>query len=270
LVIAVFLFELLLNQTYESILLGDYIATYYIGEVEYHRFSSIFVHPGELALYCVSSIVALFSLKVKAKVKYSVCFILLLFLILSFQRFEILTFFSLLIVFYVCGRFWYLGSLIILLLTSFILYGSFIYFSFFEQMYLDQDYDPRTAMYIASFDIFSQNYINGIGAGNFASHMSVGNYQYYDLTGISNLWWFDGARYLTDTFWPKIFSEYGSLGFFLYVSVFYYLIRISKQNKWLVFIILYLFLLSLQSPIVFNTYLVLYSFLVVSYSMRKN
>ena len=108
----------------------------------------------------------------------------------------------------------------------------------------------RLAMYITSFRIILDNPLLGTGLGSFGSigslvsHFDSGTliysisktYSDYGLYGIAdntdeNL--NDGKNTLLDTFWPHILGEFGLIGFFIYLIIYFYpvLLLSSKDNN---------------------------------------
>lgn len=93
----------------------------------------------------------------------------------------------------------------------------------------------RPALYITSLKILSDCFPIGSGFATFASSIS-GEYSspLYFLYGISNtsgLSAMDGYSYISDTYWPYIFAQYGIAGFVFYSLGLYFIYRNIKDKN---------------------------------------
>lgn len=250
----VIIFEFMLPGLYQNLFTGDYNAYFYFNGIEFYRANGIFKHPSELAVFCI--IYIFYQLKVldlNSNITTSnkvYVFIALFSLFLTFQRFEILVAFSF-ILFYFVFKNRNVNYKFIFIAVLVLFYILYVYMIFYTDHSFDFNDDPRLALYKGSFSMVYDNAFFGSGPGTFGSYLSLNNYTYYDLLGFDDLWWFNEGRYITDTFWPKMFSEYGLLGIIPFLILIYYVTTL--KNDLLIFLVyLLIFFFSFQSPIYFD------------------
>lgn len=88
----------------------------------------------------------------------------------------------------------------------------------------------RNVLYSGASELASNEFPLGGGLGYYGSSFSLINpNSSYQQLGIDQLWWFEGASYLTDTYWAMVIGECGFLGAFLIFASILYLIGSSAS-----------------------------------------
>lgn len=252
--------EYLSPNTYQSLFIGDYNAGFGFGDSSLYRANGFFIHPGELAFFSCMMLLWFgrdFYSCLHAKLYFTISILLLA---LTFQRAELfgIVFVVLLSIFFtkkITHKILFLKS------TLLFIYLVFLTFAFLikPEIYLADE--ARTVLYKGAFQILNENYFFGLGPGSYGSFYSINNFMAYDILDFERYWWFQQGRYITDTFWPKIFAEYGSLGFIVWSIIIFSFFNYKKTS--LSFIIsIFLIIVSLQSPIFFNVKLILIALVV--------
>ena len=87
----------------------------------------------------------------------------------------------------------------------------------------------RTALYIVGFKIMIDYFPLGTGLGTFASWISGEYYSnvyvLYNIQNVSGLRRDEGMPYISDTYWPYIFGQFGIIGMFFYAMALIYVFK---------------------------------------------
>tara|TARA_R100000935_G_scaffold11588_1_gene23244 strand:+ start:6691 stop:7914 length:1224 start_codon:yes stop_codon:yes gene_type:complete len=94
--------------------------------------------------------------------------------------------------------------------------------------YFLEEMTPRLFLLISSVKVANDFFPFGAGAGTFGSAVSRLHYSelYYDL-GFSGIWGLSNTddRFLSDSFWPMIFAQYGFIGAVFVISLYVMVLR---------------------------------------------
>lgn len=221
-----------------------------------YRATGIFWHSSQLATFSVVAFIFFYLLQ--KDLLFS--FLSFLLLLISVQRQEILAFISLipLIPFIqklklkkqlkVYVSLFTLFPLVILSIILILIDSGYIL------NFIDETIDPRIIFAVFGVDIANNAFPLGSGFGTYAGHAAeVFKSPLYDKYVFDTFWWYKEGFYLTDTFWPNIFTEAGYIGLIFYylsfVALSYYLIKKCNDRALPFFIaVFYLLLVSITSP----------------------
>lgn len=114
----------------------------------------------------------------------------------------------------------------------------------YTQLYLlseSTELVPRNLLYLTSFKIAKDNFPFGSGQGTFGSYPVNSTYSdvYYDyglatVHGLSEESAFglnNKPNYLLDTFWSSIIGENGFIGGLIYLSLFFYPLKLMREKR---------------------------------------
>lgn len=222
-VAAIFL-EIFFPNIYSTIFSGVITDTIIQG-TSIKRYSGVFVHPGPMGIFFgLIFIVSILKVNVDRDNKFKILAILSAFsLIMSGQRMEGLAVLMILTLAYISKNFGFLSRYFIIkflpILVLFCVIGAVFYISILDFNNSFNNYDnARLVLYLGSFELANDNFPLGEGLSTFGSSTSVSNPgAAYGKLGITELWWFVGASYLTDTFWAMIIGESGWFGLVFYL-----------------------------------------------------
>ncbi|UPA31294.1 hypothetical protein L0P85_03950 [Terrisporobacter glycolicus] len=138
----------------------------------------------------------------------------------------------------------------------------FIFSDAISERILDES-TARNILYSKSFIIAKDHFPLGAGLGTFASYISGEYYSpLYFKYGISNIYGLtsDNFKYVADTFWPQVVSQFGFLGLLIFLIILYNLFKMTmnikdQSIKFSSILILIYILISSTSEAIFNTYL---------------
>lgn len=107
----------------------------------------------------------------------------------------------------------------------------------------------RPALYLVGLQIASDMFPFGSGFGTFASYLSGESYSnIYSMYGISGVWGITQEKYnyISDTFWPYIYGQFGYFGLLAYVFLIFGIIKnqfskISNYNRIIAFFIIWVY-----------------------------
>lgn len=138
----------------------------------------------------------------------------------------------------------------------------FIFSDVISQRILDES-TARNILYSKSLIIAKEHFPLGAGLGTFASYISGKYYSplYYKY-GISNIYGLtsDNFKYVADTFWPQLLSQFGFLGILMFLIILYNIAKMimnikDEHIKFSSLLIMIYILISSTSEAIFNTYL---------------
>lgn len=194
------------------------------------RYSGVFYHPGPMGAFSscllLISVVRFFTKKYN-KLDCPIFLFSLVSLISSGQRLETLSILiSLLVVYAVLRLKSNAMRLALVTIIPLVLYS----FYFFQVNSFDTRFDnhsnARLVLYIGGVKLANNYFPLGKGLSSYGSSTSeISETNAYAEVGIDSLWWFEGASYLTDTFWAMVIGESGWLGFLFYGLMIIFLIK---------------------------------------------
>lgn len=270
------LMENIAPSLYRGIFSGAITDTLIQG-TQFKRYSGVFYHPGPMGIFCGIMLmisVIRFAVSKERAIFFSII-LSMVGLFFSGQRMELLSAVLIILILFMMNNVKiineafvkkYVNFLVTMPVLLFLLYLlSFDYkteFSNFD--------NARGVLYIGSIELAKSNFPLGEGLSKYGSSTSVNNPSAaYSDVGINNLWWFEGASYLTDTFWAMIIGESGFIGLLLYLLFLIKLIIMqlskslsrTKKSYFSVFSVVLLFyslIISLNAPIYTGAILPLY------------
>jgi hypothetical protein len=251
------------------------------------RYSGFFIHPGQMAFFCLSYLFLLFFYN---RGIYRNCFYMMLamsFIVLSGQRVEILFVLILLFVFLV-NKFKanslvisFSGKMLFLLAFPVLI---FVFYNFDSAgllsgqfLEIDKDVMPRMVILNESLYLSSFYFPLGSGLATFGSAQSVDNiHSVYHMTYLEGLWWYENNMYLFDFFWGSVLAESGWFGLISYFLCLVGLFvtfnkRVGNNDRTssvkIVFIVYYLYFIlnTLGTPFLSGSLLMLLMFSTVCY-----
>lgn len=282
------LVELLLPSIYSSIFRGAITDTVIQG-TEFKRYTGLFYHPGPMGIFCcIAFLMSLFSYKLTRNKMYLYSLMFsMIGAISSGQRMEMAA--TLLIILLVILGVKYkrlLNSIVkryskIIVFLPLITSLYFILGLRYDTNFTNFD-NARGVLYIGAIHLAKNDFPLGEGLAKYGSSTSIDNKNssYYKV-GINNLWWFEGASYLTDTFWAMVIGESGWIGFSLYILFLTHLLliltrkstnngRSSYVSIYALSLLFYSVIISLNSPVYTGTSLPLFFIGInVGQSMRE-
>tara|TARA_Y100001968_G_C19453346_1_gene770298 strand:- start:10556 stop:11440 length:885 start_codon:yes stop_codon:yes gene_type:complete len=270
------LMENVAPSLYRAIFAGAITDTIIQG-TQFKRYSGVFYHPGPMGVFCGIMLIISVIRFAECREKYILFPILLssVGLFFSGQRMEFLTALLVILLLFVVNKIKIINEEFVKKYFNFLVAPPvllfIIYLLSFDYKTEFTNYDnARGVLYVGSLELAKSNFPLGEGLSNYGSSTSINNPSaaYFEV-GINNLWWFEGASYLTDTFWAMIIGESGFLGLLLY---FLFLIRLImmqlkmslsrfKKSYFSVFSVALLFyslIISLNAPIYTGAILPLY------------
>lgn len=220
------IFEVLAPNQYYTIFPGTSESSTIPG-TNINRLSGFFIHPGQLAFFCISFIFYQIIRKIKSGGSFGKgMYLAIFFLILTGQRVEILMLPGALLVN------WFLGykrslvvasyPIIIIIVACLLVALAPVILESFSSFFVDDgdlsETAPRRVIFQESLFIASTYFPLGSGFATFGSAQSILNpNSAYDLTYLTGLWWYENGMFLFDFFWGSVIAEAGYLGLGFYL-----------------------------------------------------
>ncbi|MBO5478794.1 MAG: hypothetical protein J6A04_03660 [Clostridia bacterium] len=108
----------------------------------------------------------------------------------------------------------------------------------FQEYFFEDRYSPRAILLKDSFELMMKHFPIGTGFGTFGSSIAVNYYSpLYILLGYPSNWGMSQSysAFLTDSFWPTIFAQFGIIGLITFLVIILYFLKITikqiKQNQ---------------------------------------
>lgn len=232
------LLEVLSPSIYSSIMTGAITDTIIQG-TNVKRYAGVFYHPGPMGAFAtcmlIISAIRIFNTKKTNWDIITVC-ISLLAVLASGQRLETAAMVLSLIICYLLIRvrrkIYVLGVVAAIPLFIYISYSSLLNTS---NARLDNHSNARLVLYVGGVKLANTYFPFGRGLSTYGSSTSeISSENAYYEVGINKFWWFEGANYLTDTFWAMIIGESGWLGGIFYLLILLILLK-NSFDKLLLF-----------------------------------
>lgn len=149
-----------------------------------------------------------------------------------------------------------------------------------DNFYNTSVYSPRSIMFRDGFQLMLGHFPLGTGFGTYGSSIAINYYSpLYEALGYQNNMGMssDYSAFLTDCFWPTVFSEFGLFGTACFICIIVYLFNIStnkiKYNRNAGFAMLmtlaYLLVTSLAESSFFNPVAFLLMMLFAVYELER-
>ena len=167
-------------------------------------------------------------------------------------------------------RLFILGSIICLLLVQ----------NQFQDYFFEDRYSPRSILLNDSLELMTTHFPFGTGFGTFGSSIAADYYSpIYILLEYPSNWGMSQSysAFLTDSFWPTIFAEFGIIGAMIFLMVILYFLKIAlkqiKQNRLsglaMLMTMIYCLITSLAESSFFNPSSLLMFMLFALYEKEK-
>lgn len=253
-------------EIFNDELAGDMFTT---SSFQFPRLTGIFRHPSLTAFFtCIS---AFYFIYVRRSNLYAG--LSLIQLLFTFQRQEIITFILLLLFvvhFYQRRvKIKYLAYAIGAVITLSVIYKgpeikSYIYSTMEDMNVADIEHsqEPRVIIYWHGLKLAEEYFPLGVGFGNYGGFAAV-KYDavLYYILKFDELYWFKEENFLTDTYYPHLYTEAGFVGFIFYmfcgisiIKLFISTIHVKECKGAVIFLFLFIFLVGLTSPVLNNPY----------------
>lgn len=149
-----------------------------------------------------------------------------------------------------------------------------------DNFYNASIYSPRSIMFRDSCQLMIKHFPLGTGFGTYGSSIAINYYSplyealgYQNNLGMSS----DNSAFLTDCFWPTVFSEFGLFGTVCFLGIIVYLLNISikkiRDNRHAGFAMLmtlaYLLIASLAESSFFNPTAFLLMMMFAVYELER-
>lgn len=248
------------------------------------RAVGVFWHSSQLATFCCLVLFAFWRLR--QNIFWN--FLIIVELLLSFQRQEIAT---VLICFIVCfylfnknnRAFTLKIAKILLPIVAIII--SYLFVKFFSDSFsryidsyslLETD-DTRLIFYLNSINIAISYFPFGSGLGTFGGHAAyLFDSVLYGQLGFDNYWWYREGRYMTDTYYPQVIAETGFIGFIVFciVVIKFYKYLVSRSEFFSVkiaylYVFMFVFITGFTSPIINDQLAIVLGAILPSCLMRR-
>ena len=226
----IFIFVQVISPSFYTLIMKGAITDTIIQGTNFKRFPGIFYHPAPMGAFSsclfLISVVRFFTKKFN-KYDYPVFLFSLISLISSGQRLETLSIMiSLLVVYIVMKLKSNTIKLALVAIIPLLLYGLYSFQMSSIDTRFDNHSNARLVLYIGGIKLANNYFPLGKGLSSYGSSTSeISDSNAYAEVGIDSLWWFEGASYLTDTFWAMVIGESGWLGFLFYGLMIIFLIK---------------------------------------------
>lgn len=150
----------------------------------------------------------------------------------------------------------------------------------FEDYFLEDRYSPRSILLNDSIKLMTTHFPFGTGFGTFGSSIAADYYSpLYILLDYPSNWGMSQSysAFLSDSFWPTIFAEFGIIGTVVFIVVIFYFLQLSvrqiKQNQLsgiaMLMTLIYCLITSLAESSFFNPATLLMFMLFAIYEKEK-
>lgn len=264
---SLFIFLNLLSPNIYSSIMSGAITDTIIQGTSYTRYSGAFYHPAPMGAFSsctlIISIIRIFSTR-KLNKDFIVLALSLFSILASGQRLESLAVFIALLVCYLVknlkNKVYLIGFITVIPIMLYAIYANL---QPTTSAKLDNHSNARYVLYIGGVQLAGEYFPLGRGLSTYGSSTSeVSSDNAYSEVGIDRMWWYEGASYLTDTFWAMIIGESGWLAAGCYLLILLLLMKNSydklnlyryKDERW-IFLVgmtlsIYLLINSLASPV---------------------
>lgn len=194
------------------------------------RHSGIFWHPSQLAFFCISAIYVLLVIDISKRYMVLGIFSLLALLLLSHQRFELLSMLvSFLVFFLFRQKDGLLRNCVVLANATCLLIITFISVGLLGNS--DQILTiPRFVYFNKASEFILESNFLGSGWGTIGSHAAADITYAYQTIEWQGYWWIKLGLFYYDTFWPHVIGETGILGVALLLSMIHFTAKSLMSN----------------------------------------
>lgn len=220
--------------------IANYIFQLWPGNVRFGIMSNrlFYTHQTMLVGVCIFLFAMINAVKKEKNVKLDQ--ILLLILLLTTLRFKALgaVFIILFIIYYVTTKEKKISISKYVLALFFVIILAWDQISYY---YIDLEYSARNQLTIKSFEIAKDYFPLGTGFGTYGCFVSSENYSpLYYTYGLSHIHGLTPGKadFISDTFWPMIFGQFGFIGTLIYLYVLFIIFKkiqdeFSKENMYI-------------------------------------